>query len=110
VTEIIKVPPPAWVTVGYADDPVGLRAAIARWYIPKTTPEERAAAAAFVAGETFPCTSCGRFAFARPRACYWCSRSGVTATVCEQVAPREQPPKREQDAPTVAAEFTLELM
>ena len=34
------------------------------------------------APETYPCGMCGRFAFAEPRTCYWCTaaqRLGVTA-------------------------------
>jgi hypothetical protein len=74
---------PAWVTKGYYEgDPGGLRLAIRRYREPHSTEAERADVAAYVAGETFPCTSCGRFAFARPRACYWCVRPLIQEPSC----------------------------
>lgn len=66
---------PSWVTEPwYGSDAMGQHLAMLRYHMPVTTLAERTAAAEFVAGETFACTSCGKFAFARPRPCFWCMR------------------------------------
>lgn len=42
--------------------------------MPKTTPAEREASRAFILAPTsLPCAGCGKFAFARPTICFWCT-------------------------------------
>jgi predicted RNA-binding Zn-ribbon protein involved in translation (DUF1610 family) len=43
---------------------------------PATRPDERAAVQEYLISNnaaTFPCPSCGRFAFPSPRSCFWCA-------------------------------------
>jgi len=65
---------PTWVTDGwFASDAHGQKLAALRYLMPTSTPAERQANAAYApAAPTFGCSSCGRFAFARPTLCYWC--------------------------------------
>jgi hypothetical protein len=67
---------PSWVTDHwYPNDPMGQRLAALHYLEPATTAIERRANAAFVpSGATYGCSSCGRFAFARPTTCFWCAR------------------------------------
>jgi hypothetical protein len=71
---------PAWVTDGwYANNPEKQQLAIARYYSPVATEAERVAAREFSVPknrrESHACSSCGRFAFAAPRICFWCERA-----------------------------------
>lgn len=70
---------PSWVTEWYGNDPVGQRMAIANFLRPKTTVAERLAAQAYAARRANqpaspPCMKCGRFAFPKPRICFWCQQ------------------------------------
>lgn len=73
---------PSWVYDGrYPNNPNAQKAAIARWSIPVTTPEERRGAqltterrkaGLLYSTTSHPCVDCGRFAFPEPTTCFWC--------------------------------------
>jgi hypothetical protein len=66
---------PSWVIDGwYSNNPEKQRMAIARYHQPVISPSERARIAAIDVEklDCFPCSSCGKFAFAQPSTCFWC--------------------------------------
>lgn len=66
---------PQWVIDGwYSNNAEKQRLAIIHFHHPVTTAAERAKAKAYKPdGISYACASCGKFAFNRPRICFWCN-------------------------------------
>lgn len=105
---------PSWYADSslFANNPSAHAAALARWSLPVTTPEERELAGLssllrrnpaaligmppaspartrveamidFARKVVYPCHKCGRFAFPKPMYCFWC-RSLIIRLDCEK--------------------------